>query len=131
MVRSVAGQGFLMTKSPPWLRGTGLPCLSTTSAITPGNGRVAEPGLVGIAPGSGAIRIMPVSVCHHVSTMGQRPLPMTWWYHIHASGLIGSPTVPRTRRLDRSCWLTWGSPHLMKARIAVGAVEKVDTRDFS
>ena len=66
-----------MTSKPPWLAATGLPWRSTTSATTPGNGRVAEPGLVGVAPGSGAIMIMPVSVCHQVSTIGQRFLPMT------------------------------------------------------
>src|SRR6516162_7164903 len=118
----MAGQGLRMTSRPPWFGGTGLPCLSTISGTTPGNGRVAEPGLVGIAPGSGVIMIMPVSVCHHVSTIGQRLLPMTSWYQIHASGLIGSPTVPRTRRLDRSCFFGQLSPHLTNARMAVGAV---------
>ena len=58
----------------------------------PGNGFVAEPGFVGTRPGSGVIRIAPVSVCHQVSTIGQRSPPMLWWYQIHASGLIGSPT---------------------------------------
>jgi hypothetical protein len=64
----------------------------------------------------------PVSVCHHVSTMGQRSPPMTRWYHIHASGLIGSPTLPRSRSDERSCFRGHASPHLMKARMAVGAV---------
>src|SRR5262249_48836024 len=118
----MAGQGFLMTRSPPWLGGTGLPCLSTISGTMPGKGRVAEPGLVAIAPGNGVIMIMPVSVCHQVSTIGQRLLPITSWYQIHASGLIGSPTVPSRRRLDRSCFLGHWSPHFMNARMAVGAV---------
>ena len=96
--------------------------MSTTSGTTPGSGRVQEPGLVGVAPGKGEIMIMPVSVCHQVSTMGQRWLPITVWYQIQASGLIGSPTVPRRRRLDRSCFLGHWSPHLIKARMAVGAV---------
>ena len=44
----------------------------------------------------------PVSVCHHVSMIGQFSLPTYLWYHIHASGLIGSPTEPRMlRRLHR------------------------------
>ncbi len=43
----------------------------------PKNGRVAEPGFNGVAPGKGVIRIPPVSVCHQVSTMGQRPPPTT------------------------------------------------------
>ena len=55
-------------------------------------------------PGSGEITIDPVSVCHHVSTMGQRLPPMCSRYHIHASGLIGSPTEPSRRRRERSCF---------------------------
>ena len=43
----------------------------------PGKGSVQEPGLVAITPGMGAIIWAPVSVCHQVSTMGQRSLPMT------------------------------------------------------
>jgi hypothetical protein len=73
-------------------------------------------------PGSGEIMIPPVSVCHHVSTIGQRSLPIVLRYHIHASGLIGSPTVPSNRRLDRSCLNGHCSPQRMNARIAVGAV---------
>ena len=46
----------------------------------PGNGLVAEPGFVVVIPGSGVIRIMPVSVCHHVSTIGQRSPPIHSWY---------------------------------------------------
>jgi hypothetical protein len=38
---------------------------------------VAEPGLSAVAPGSGVIKMPPVSVCHQVSTMGQRPSPTT------------------------------------------------------
>ena len=91
-------------------------------AEIPGNGKVAEPGLVEVTPGSGVIMIAPVSVCHHVSTMGQEPPPMFSWYHIHASGLIGSPTVPSSRSEDRSWRAGYSSPHFMKARMAVGAV---------
>ena len=76
-----------------------LPSLSTITGWTPKNGIVAEPGLVGMAPGSGVIRMPPVSVCHQVSTIGQRPSPTTRWYHSQASGLIGSPTEP-SRRSD-------------------------------
>jgi hypothetical protein len=46
------------------------------SAMMPGRGMVQEPGFVGVAPGSGEIMMAPVSVCHQVSTTGQRPLPM-------------------------------------------------------
>ena len=37
--------------------------LRTTSGTTPKNGTVAEPGLSGIAPGSGVMTKPPVSVC--------------------------------------------------------------------
>ena len=122
MVRIMLGHGRLMMRKPPSPTGTGLPCRSTTSTITPGSGLVALPGLVTVAPGSGAIMIAPVSVCHQVSTTGHRPPPMTSWYHIHASGLIGSPTLPSTRSDDRSQPFGHWSPHFMNARIAVGAV---------
>jgi acetyl-CoA synthetase len=42
----------------------------------PGIGKVADPGLVVVTPGSGLIRMLPVSVCHQVSTFGARPPPM-------------------------------------------------------
>ena len=83
---------------------------------------VALPGLVVVMPGSGVIMIPPVSVCHQVSTIGQCPAPMCVWYQIHASGLIGSPTVPSRRRVERSWRSGCCAPHFMKARIAVGAV---------
>src|SRR5262249_42005563 len=122
IVRAIAGQGRLITSSPPEPAGTLFPSRVTTSAITPGSGSVADPGLVGTAPGSGEIMIMPVSVCHHVSTIGQRLWPISSRYHIHASGLIGSPTVPSRRRVSILCLRGYWSPHLMNARIAVGAV---------
>ena len=42
----------------------------------PGNGLVADPGFSVVRPGSGVIMIAPVSVCHQVSTTGQRSPPM-------------------------------------------------------
>ena len=91
-----------------------------------GNGRVALPGLSVVTPGSGVIMIIPVSVCHQVSTTGVRPPPMCSRYQIQASGLIGSPTVPSRRKVDRSWFFgaVWGAtPHaLISERIAVGAV---------
>src|SRR5262245_27261632 len=54
-----------------------LPSASTITGCTPKKGCVAEPGLSLIAPGSGVMRMPPVSVCHHVSTIGQRPSPTT------------------------------------------------------
>jgi hypothetical protein len=78
--------------------------------------------LVVVHPGSGLIMMPPVSVCHQVSTMGQRPPPMCSWYHIHASGLIGSPTDPSNCSDDKSCLAGSSAPHFMKVRMAVGAV---------
>ena len=92
------------------------------SGCTPKKGRVAEPGFSAVAPGSGVMRMPPVSVCHHVSTMGQRPSPTTRWYQSQASGLIGSPTEPRSRSEAREVLATGASPSRMSARIAVGAV---------
>ncbi len=94
----------------------------TTSASMPGSGFVAEPGFVSVMPGSGAIMMWPVSVCHQVSTIGQRSPPMTMWYQSQAFGLIGSPTEPSSRSDDRSCFSGYSLPHFMQARIAVGAV---------
>src|SRR3954469_2730909 len=121
------GQGFRITSLPPELRGTGLPLSSTTSGTMPKNGSVPEPGLVGIAPGSGVIIMPPVSVCHQVSTMGQRLPPIISWYQIHASGLMGSPTLPSKRSDDKSCFLGHSIPHFIKARMAVGAVYRTVT----
>ena len=122
MVRIIEGQGLRITKKPPSPSGRLLPSMSTTSAMMPGSGSVAVPGTSGVAPGSGLIMMEPVSVCHQVSTMGQRPPPMTRWYQVQASGLIGSPTLPSSRRLERSCRAGCSSPQRMKARMAVGAV---------
>ena len=70
--------------------------------MIPGSGSVHDPGTSGVTPGNGEIMWPPVSVCQNVSTMGQRPPPTLSWYHIHASGLIGSPTLPSRRSVDRS-----------------------------
>ena len=61
---------------------------STIAGTMPGSGLVQLPGLVGMAPGSGLIMMPPVSVCHQVSTIGQRSPPIFLWYHIQASGLM-------------------------------------------
>src|SRR3954464_7942919 len=116
------GHGRLITRIPPLPRPTGWPVSSTMSAKMPGSGKVADPGLVGVAPGSGVIRWPPVSVCHHVSTIGQRPPPTVSWYHIQASGLIDSPTLPKMRSEDRSYFFGRSPPALISERIAVGAV---------
>jgi hypothetical protein len=79
MVRIWAGQLSLMHKHA---FGLGLILLSLpsgdrTTGWTPKNGLVAEPGFAAVAPGNGVIMKPPVSVCHQVSTISQRPLP-TW-----------------------------------------------------
>ena len=73
-------------------------------------------------PGSGVMRIIPVSVCHHVSTIGVRLPPMCSRYQTQASGLIGSPTLPSNRRELRSCFAAYSGPHFMWVLIVVGAV---------
>src|SRR5690625_1377613 len=115
-----------MTSRPDSPRLTVLPSSSTTSMEIPGTGFWADPGLVAVTPGSGLIMWAPVSVCHQVSTMGAGsclaglpgPLfePMTSRYHRQASGLMGSPTVPSTRRLERSYWSGNSRPHFMQVR---------------
>ena len=55
---------------------------STTSAEMPGSAFIAEPGLPAVTPGRGLIMIWPVSVCHQVSTTGQRSPPMTSRYQM-------------------------------------------------
>ena len=92
------------------------------SAAMPGSGNVALPGLSVVAPGSGLIMMAPVSVCHQVSTTGQRSPPMWCQYQTHASGLMGSPTLPSSRNDERSCASGNSGPHFMNVRIAVGAV---------
>src|SRR6185436_14818127 len=120
--RSIPGQGLVRTRYPPSLAPTGLPSLVITSASIPGNGLVPDPGFVGVAPGKGEIMMPPVSVCHHVSTIGQRSAPIFSWYHIQASGLIGSPTVPRSLSEERSWRSGHCAPHLITVRMSVGAV---------
>jgi len=46
----------------------------------------------------------------------------TSWYHFHASGLMGSPTVPRIRKDFREDFFTKSSPKDCSALMAVGAV---------
>src|SRR4051812_44406054 len=75
MFRSIDGHGFRMMSLPPTFGPTSLPFSSTIAASTPKKGRVALPGLAGVAPGRGEIMMPPVSVCHQVSTIGQRPPP--------------------------------------------------------
>ena len=75
-VRIIAGQGVVTTRNPSSFGATGFPASSRISIFTPGNGRVPEPGF-NATHGIGVIMNMPVSVCHHVSIIGQLPLPIT------------------------------------------------------
>src|ERR671921_860397 len=100
MVRSIDGHGSVRTSRPVVSSPSSLPSSSTTLAEMPGNGVCAEPGLRFVTPGSGLIMCAPVSVCHQVSTIGQRPPPMFLWYQSQASGLIGSPTDVGGRPVD-------------------------------
>ena len=70
----------------------------------PGMGLVVEPGFSCIVsiPGRGEIIIPPVSVCHQVSTIGHADFPIVLKYQRQTSGFIGSPAVPKSRRLERS-----------------------------
>src|SRR3954465_3265151 len=115
------GHGWGGVRNPPPCPSP-LPVESTSSADTPGNGTVAEPGFAVVTPGRGVIMMPPVSVCHQVSTTGQRSPPMFVRYQIQASGLIGSPPEPRRRSDDRSYFAGHCSPHFMNVRIVVGAV---------
>jgi hypothetical protein len=71
------GQESSSTRLPSQAPSSTTPLASTMAGFTPKKGRVAEPGFCGIAAGSGAIRMPPVSVCHQVSTTGHRPSPTT------------------------------------------------------
>ncbi len=116
-----------MTRLPAHAPSSALPVESTTSGRIPKNGRVAEPGFSAVTPGSGVIRMPPVSVCHQVSTIGQRRSPTTRWYHSQASGLIGSPTEPSRRSEARLVFLhrRFARPH-QRANGGRGGVEDVD-----
>src|SRR6476620_1118874 len=123
------GQGALITSKPSSSPPAGSPSSVSTSASMPRNGLVPEPGLSGVV-GLGVIMNPPVSVCHQVSMIGQRPLPITRWYQRHASGLIGSPTEPSSRSLLRSDLFGQSSPKRIRPRIAVGAVYRIVTPYF-
>ena len=120
-------------KDESFIFGTGLRMVGSI----PKKGTVAEPGFVSIAPGNGVTTIDPVSVClwgfsisgHHrictthqkVSTMTRCILPTSSLYQFHASGPMGSPTLPRTCRPLRSWFSTWRTPRRRRRRMAVGA----------
>ena len=75
MPRSIEGQGLRITRKPPSPWGRRCPVLVDNFGDDAWEGDlVALPGLVGDGTGQGGeIMMAPVSVCHQVSTMGQRP----------------------------------------------------------
>jgi hypothetical protein len=83
---------------------------------------VAGARLARVAPGSGAIRMPPVSVCHHVSTTAQRL--------VADDVVVPPPDLGVDRLADRAehaqrrreCRVTNSSPAFAIARNAVGAV---------
>ncbi|MNN64207.1 hypothetical protein D3C81_1796380 [compost metagenome] len=98
------------------------PFSSSSTGCTPNMGWVAQPGLSLCVLGKGVSMMPPVSVCHQVSTIGQRSSPTSWKYHSQASGLIGSPTVPSSRMLAREVPFKGPGPSRINERRAVGAV---------
>src|SRR3989304_3690588 len=93
MPRSIAGHGRVSTRYPPSFGPTVCPLSLTISAPIPGNGRVADPGLSVVTPGRGVIRIIPVSVCHQVSTNRARPAADV--------GVVPDPSLGVDRFTDR------------------------------
>jgi hypothetical protein len=92
-----AGPGLADDQEPARPRGMLLAVAVDDRGVDPEERAACRsPAWSGVMPGSGVIMCPPVSVCHQVSTIGQFARPMTSRYHIHASGLIGSPTVPST-----------------------------------
>ena len=66
-----------MIRFPEFSPSKTLPFSSTSSGLTPKNGKVAEPGLTGVTPAIGEIKTDPVSVCHHVSMIWHEAFPTT------------------------------------------------------
>src|SRR5882762_9238587 len=80
------GQGNLKHNLPSTpLPFNSFPVSSNNMGCTPGKGRVAKPGFVFVIPANGEIMIPPVSVCHHVSTIGQLFFPIFSLYKFQAT----------------------------------------------
>ena len=80
-----------------------------------------RPGFLSIAPGRGDIIIPPVSVCHHVSTIGDFASPTTLKYQFHAFRInwFTDSSKPQTGSV---CAFNILITAPMRALIAVGAV---------
>ena len=76
MPRSIPGHGLVITSQPPVPVGDRLAVFVDDLGHDAGQRLGATAGLGGIAPGSGVIMMPPVSVCHQVSTIGQRSPPI-------------------------------------------------------
>ena len=78
-MRKIDGHGDLIHRFPEIVSSpsatTSLPFSSTSTISRPGMGSVAQLGFEGVIPAKLEIKQPPVSVCHQVSTIGQRPLP--------------------------------------------------------
>src|ERR1700754_88369 len=128
----IPGQGNLMQRFPlTLLPDSSSPFSSTNMGCIPGRGSVGCAGLLWVTPARLEIRIPPVSVCHQVSTIGQRPLPTFSSNQCQASSLIGSPTEPSTFSELRSLSFTKSSPKPIRLRMAVGAVYRIFTLNLS
>ena len=92
---------------------------------------MAHPAFPGVMPAILEIMMPPVSVCHQVSTIGHLFFPICSLYQFQASSLMGSPTVPNTFKLLKSCPCTGPKPKPINERIAVGAVYKILTLNLS
>ena len=88
----------------------------------PGSDRVAEPGFDVVTPGTPLIIIAPVSVCHQVSTMGQRFLPITSLVPHPGFGIDGLAHRAEQAKGREVVFLRMLVACRMKARMAVGAV---------
>ena len=82
---------------------TSLPPSSTTAMFTPEAQRSPSPASLWCDPEAAKTDATGFGLPPRI-TIGQRSPPMCSWYHIHASGLIGSPTVPSKRSDDKSCF---------------------------
>ena len=115
-------KGLVCARNPCLPFGIGLPLSSTITCLIPGKDFPDTVGTNGPMPGIVLIKVPPVSVCHHVSMIGQREPPIVLKYHIHDFLSIGSPTVPSIFSEDRSYLVIQFCLIFMNILTAVGAV---------
>lgn len=126
MVRIWHGHESLITRLPSTAPSSSLPSPSTMAGWTPNNGRVADPVLKLLHPQwrnqNTACFGLPPCINNRAAAFTNNVV-----VPVQASGLIGSPTEPSKRRLLRLLSRTNESPSRIMARIAVGAVYKIET----